>query len=88
MKHKPDVPLIDHNFRDIAVIEPDPAGSRRLKSGDHPQQGSFAATGRAEKRHQLSLVDAEVNIVYGTELILIFDEDFRQMFDGNTNRHE
>jgi hypothetical protein len=47
---------------DDAAVDAQVAAADVFQSGDDPQQGRFAATRRADKNHELAVVDIEIDI--------------------------
>ena len=53
---------------DVRVADADPAGSGRLKTGDHSQRRGLAAAGRAEQGEERTLRHLQAQVVHSGEI--------------------
>ena len=84
LEHHVDRPFVGREPGQIAPIEHDPAGTRRLEAGEHPQQGRLAAAGRTEQAENLAANDVEADVIDGPRLAEVFDDfvDLQEMGVG------
>src|SRR5215471_7187585 len=61
LEHHGHVALFRRQVVDHAIADADFAGGYVLKSGDHPQQGRFAAARWADKNDELTVLDRDVD---------------------------
>ena len=87
LEHHVDRPFVGREPGQIAPIEHDPAGTRRLEAGEHAQQGRLAAAGRAEQAENLAANDVEADVIDGPRLAEVFDDfvDLQEMGVGFGN---
>ena len=63
LEHHGDVALLRRDGRDVAPPDPDDAGGRLVKAGQHPQRGGLAGSGRPDQRQQLAVGRLERQLV-------------------------
>ncbi len=71
LEHHVNRPPVGLNIAHVLAINDDSAFSRRLKTGQHAQQGCFAAARRAEQRKKLTTVYFQRDIVYGLDVTAV-----------------
>ncbi len=65
LEHHVDAAPVRRRVGDVLAVQQDAARVRRLEPGDHPQRRGLPASRRAEQREELTVPDAEVELVDG-----------------------
>src|SRR5207245_2454107 len=68
LENHPDVASLRRKVRHAVISEVDVTGVRKLEAGDGAQGRRLAAPRRAEERHQLAVLDVEVEVVDGDDV--------------------
>ena len=69
LKHHRDVAIHRRQIVDDLVVDQDAARGDRLEPGDHPQCRRLAAARRTDKDHEFLVVDTEVDVLDGVDLV-------------------
>src|SRR5207253_4910380 len=85
LKYHRHVALLRRNIVDHAIANGDRAAGDCLESGDHPQQGAFAATRWTDENHQLAVADVECCILDGYVTVVV---DFANASERHTRHRE
>ena len=57
---------------DLLAVHEDGAVLRLLQTGYNTQRGGFAAAGRTEQRHEVAVLDGEVNVLQDVVFAIVF----------------
>src|SRR5262249_8959166 len=83
LKNKCGRPDVGAEARERPRAQLDLAFARLDEAGDHAEDGRLAATGRAEEREELALLDRQVQLAHGDE----FAEALHHADEGKVVRH-
>jgi hypothetical protein len=65
---------------DVAPADPDLAAADLFEAGDHPEQGRFAAAGRADEHDELAVLDLQLDVLQDLEVAVgLLDVRIRAM---------
>ena len=67
LEHHGDVPVLGRQVVDHPVADRDGAAGDLLQTGDGPQRGRLAASGRADEHHELAVFDVQAEVVDGLD---------------------
>src|SRR5207302_9560858 len=65
---KSNVALLDGEIIDALAADVNVSFGRHFQTGDHAQDGGFAAAAGPEQREQLALVGGEADVAYGSHV--------------------
>ncbi len=74
LEHHVHRPLVGRQLGQVAAVERDRSGGRRLEAGEHAQQRRLAAAGGAEQGEHLALGDVDRDVVDGTVAVEVLDD--------------
>ena len=70
-----DVAVLRRDVVDDAVSDVDGSAADFLETGDHPERGGFAASGRTDEHHELPVFDFEVDVFDGEHAAIVHFAD-------------
>ena len=83
LEYHADVPFMGGQVVDGLVVKADLAAVHRIETGDHAQQGGFAAAGGAQQGEEFPGADGQVDAVQRLKVAITFDG----VLDGDSMAH-